>query len=128
MYLRFVTNQADEITGLPLGVFAVAYDLWRDELNPQHIRDEIRVTLDWFVKHLPVPDRFRRSRKPHREAKGLCWFKTDATECVQHVRYLVHLVEECDIHVRKLTTSEPGYTIYEDDFQLVAEPFGSTPR
>ena len=128
MYIRFITNQTDEITGLPLGVFGVAYELLRDDSIPQHIHKEIRSTLDWFVDNLPVPRKFRRSRKPHREDKGLCWFKTDARECVKNVRYLVYLAGECDVSVRELTTTEPGYTIYEDSLQLVAEPFGTTPR
>ena len=128
MYMRFVTNQTDSITGLPRGVFAAAYDITRDEANPAYIRSEICSTLDWFVENLPVPERFRRSRKPHREDKGLCWFKTDAGECIKRVRYLAYLVAECDVNVRELTTTEPGYTIYEDHSQLVAEPFGSTPR
>ena len=128
MYMRFVTNQTDSITGLPRGVFAAAYDITRDEANPAYIRSEICSTLDWFVENLPVPERLRRSRKPHREDKGLCWFKTDAGECIKRVRYLAYLVAECDVNVRELTTTEPGYTIYEDHSQLVAEPFGSTPR
>ncbi len=128
MFIRFVTVQLDADTDAPSGVFAAAYRLLRDETTPDYLRLEIRSTLDWFVKNLPIPDRFCRSRKPHREDNGICWFKTDAADSMTHVRYLVHLVSECDVVVRELTTDKPGYTIYEDESQLVAQPFASTPR
>ncbi len=45
-----------------------------------------------------------------------------------HIRYLVQLVTEHDIAVRELRTDKPGYLIYEDDSQVVAEPFSGTPQ
>lgn len=38
------------------------------------------------------------------------------------------LVSEHDVVVRELFTDTPGYLIYEDDSQVVAQPFSSTPR
>ncbi len=128
MFIRFVTNQVDEESGITLGIFAVAYDLYEDLDTPEFIRTEFRKTLDWFKANLPVPYRFRRSRKPHREDKGVCWFKSEAVVCIQRVRYLAYLVRECGIDVRELTSKRHGYPIYEDEMQLVSEPFGSTPR
>ncbi len=34
------------------------------------------------------------SRRPHRENKGTCWFKADASVCMHHIRYLAQLVSE----------------------------------
>jgi len=128
MFIRFVTDQLDEDNVSSSGVFSAAYRLVDDDATPDYLRREIRSTLNWFSKNLPIPDRFCSSRKPHREDNGICWFKTDATECMTHVRYLVHLASECDVMVRELTTDKPGYTIYEDGSQVVAQPFASTPR
>jgi hypothetical protein len=36
---------------------------------------------------------------------------------------MVRILERNDIHVKKIRTDKPGYVIYEDEWQLVAEPF-----
>lgn len=128
MFIRFVTDQLDTDTGQPMGVFGAAYQLLDDDQLPDHSRAEIRSTLNWFKTNLPIPDRFARSRKPNRQDNGICWFKTQATECMHNIRYLLMLVSEHDVVVRELFTDTPGYLIYEDDSQVVAQPFSSTPR
>ena len=128
MFIRFVTNQRDEDTSNPVGIFVVAYDLLENGKLADFERTEMRRTIDWFKSNLPIPGRFVRSRKPHREDKGICWFKCSATDCMTHIRYLVQLVTEHDIAVRELRTDKPGYLIYEDDSQVVAEPFSGTPQ
>jgi hypothetical protein len=40
------------------------------------------------------------------------------------------ILERNGIYVKKIKTEKPGYVIYEDEWQLVAEPFhkGAMPR
>jgi hypothetical protein len=128
MFIRFVTDRIDEDTGKPLGVFSVAYDLLEEASLADFERSEIRETLNWFKSNLPIPGRFVRSRKPRREDKGMCWFKSTATESMRQIRYLVQLVAGQGVAVRALMMKQPGYLIYEDDFQVVAEPFADTPQ
>ena len=128
MFIRFATDRLDEDTHKPLGVFAVAYQLLDGDSLEDFQRTEIRETLDWFKTYLPIPDRFVHSRKPNREGKGICRFKSSATECITHIRYLAHLVSDQNIGVGEMMTEKPGYAIYEDDFQIVAEPFAKTPQ
>jgi hypothetical protein len=128
MFIRFVTDQLDADTDKPLGIFGAAYELLNDDKLPDYSRTEIRTTLNWFKTNLPIPERFVRSRKPHRTDDGICWFKTQATDCMRKIRYLVILVSEHNIAVRELITDTPGYMIYEDESQVVAKPFSSTPR
>ena len=128
MFIRFVTDQLDTDTDQSMGVFGAAYSLLEGDRVPDYSRSEIRKTLDWFKTNLPIPDRFVRSRKPHRQDDGVCWFKTTATESMKQIRYLVQLVSDHNVIVRELLTDTPGYMIYEDDSQVVARPFASTPR
>ena len=128
MFIRFITDRFDDDTRKPRGVFAVAYNHLEDDSLAGFEQKEIRKTLDWFKTNLPITDRFVRSRKPHREDKGICWFKSSAKECMTHIRYLVYLVADHEIVVRELRTEQPGYVIYEDDSQVVAEPFATTPQ
>jgi hypothetical protein len=43
---------------------------------------------------------------------------------------MVHILERAGICVKKIKTDKPGYIVYEDEWQLVAEPFrkGTLPR
>jgi hypothetical protein len=36
---------------------------------------------------------------------------------------LVGILEKNGHHVSKITTDKPGYVVFEDDHQIVAEPF-----
>ena len=128
MFVRFVTDRLHEDTGIPSGVFTVAYEILDGIEIDEYFRIEIRKTLDWFASNLPKPARLQRSRKLQQPGRGICWFKSEATECMANIRYLVDLIHEQDIVVREVITDTPGYMVYEDDFQIVAEPFSSTPR
>jgi len=35
------------------------------------------------------------------------------------------LLEDYGVFIQVLTSSRPGYLVYEDDFQIVAEPFSN---
>ena len=61
---------------------------------------------------------------------GICWFKTGATEHIARIWEMVQILERNGIYVKKIRTDKPGYVIYEDEWQLVAEPFrkGTMPR
>ena len=61
---------------------------------------------------------------------GICWFKTGATEHISRVYEMVHILERNGTYIQKITTDKPGYVVYEDEWQLVAEPFrkGTMPR
>jgi len=128
MFIRFATDRRPDGAPTPLGVFAIAYQLVEDHALAEYERAEFRGTLDWFESNLPIPARFKRSRKPHCEDKGICWFKSSAKVCLTHIRYLVHLVSDQNVVVRELVTETPGYVIYEDCSQVVAERFADTPR
>ena len=62
--------------------------------------------------------------------KHLGWFKTDAREHISRIWEMVEILERNGIYVKKIRTDKPGYVIYEDDWQLVAEPLrkGTVPR
>jgi hypothetical protein len=83
--------------------------------------------LRWFDAHLEKPDRFARSRRPHREAKAICWFKPGAAEHLARIREVQHILDSYGIFVEAITSRRPGYVVYEDEVQIAACPFGETP-
>ena len=54
-------------------------------------------------------------------------FKDSAHAHLERVRRLVALLESSVVAVEMITTERPGYFVYEDEFQIVAEPFADTP-
>ena len=81
--------------------------------------DELKTLQAWFGKNLNEPTSFGRDKL----RLGICWFKTDATEHIGRIWEMVRILERHGIWVQKITTDRPGYMIYEDEWQIVAEPF-----
>jgi hypothetical protein len=73
----------------------------------------------WFGKNLKKPTSLGRDKL----RLGICWFKTDATEHISRIWEMVQILERNGVYVKKIKTDRPGYVIYEDEWQLVAEPF-----
>lgn len=125
-YVRFVVGRKDEESNVELGVFQAA----AQALEWQHIRgtdaDELNALRAWFNDNLDKPTSFGRDKL----RLGICWFKTGANEHITRIWEMVRILERNGIYVKKIGTDRPGYVIYEDEWQLVAEPFrkGTMPR
>lgn len=128
MFLRFETHLRHEETGVKAGAFHVAYELLEAESLEPVERREIRLALDWFAEHLPIPQRLACSRRPGAHSNGVCWFKSTAARHVSQVRYLAMLLRQQQIAVIERRAANPGYIAFEDDFQVVAEPFAEMRR
>jgi hypothetical protein len=125
-YVRFVIGRTDEDSHVEQGIFQAA----ALALEWQHITgsdaDALNELREWFGDNLDKPTSFGRDRL----RLGICWFKTGATEQISRVWEMVRILERNGIYVKKIRTDKPGYVIYEDEWQLVAEPFrkGTMPR
>ncbi len=42
------------------------------------------------------------------------------------MRVMAHILEAHGVHTEMIKTPRPGYIVYEDEFQVTAEPFGET--
>ncbi len=129
MYIRFVTACVHKDTGVRAGVFTAAYQLAADKTVAAYDIEEVEAGLAWFRANLPIPDRFNRSTSKgfnERATKGIAWFKPSAREALARIRELIEVLQRNGIGVEMITTNRPGYVVYEDDFQIVAEPFRDT--
>jgi len=80
---------------------------------------------------LKVPTRFNSSRSKgawRRKARGISWFKSTALEHIGAIREIADILKRNGRPVELLKTRRPGVIVYEDDYQIVAEPFADTPR
>jgi hypothetical protein len=117
-YVRFVIGREHQESNIERGVFHAAAQAleWQNVTGTD--ADQLTVLLAWFSKNLKKPTSFGRDK--HR--MGICWFKTGSTEHISRIWEIVRILERNGIYVKKIKTDKPGYLIYEDEWQLVAEP------
>lgn len=60
---------------------------------------------------------------PGKKSKAISWFKDSAHEHTARVRSLVAILRHHEVAVRMLRADRVGYVVYEDEYQIVAEPF-----
>jgi hypothetical protein len=129
MFIRFVSTRKNILDGSREGIFQTAFSVVEDPMTPSFDADSISDHLKWFRIHLAVPDSFSRtgSKGAHRRGtRGLSWFKPNATEHISRAFALTDLLKENGCFISLLRTNRPGFILYEDEFQIVAEPFAET--
>lgn len=118
-YVRFVIGRKDENSHVEQGIFqAAALALEWNHITGSDA-DELNELRRWFNENLEAPTSFGRDRL----RRGVCWFKTGSTQHFSRIWKIAAILERNGIYVRKIRTDRPGYVVYEDEWQLVAEPF-----
>ena len=119
--IRFVATNIDHDSGALQGIFQAAYRLRDDWEVPEQQREELRDLLEWFSQHLPAPELLSNPR--HKSA--LSWFKPESKESITRVWSMVRILEQNGVVINKITTGNPGFVIYEDEWQIVAKPWNA---
>jgi hypothetical protein len=128
MYLRFVVREINQESERELGVFHALGNLRDEEKLSTHEREQHDSIVQWFREHSEEPTRFTASKPPfyRKKNKAISWFKDTAHEHLCRARELVVILEHHGISVRMSKANRVGYVVYEDEFQIVAEPFADT--
>lgn len=117
--IRFVVGRKDEDSKVEQGIFQAAARALDLDMVTGKDAEYLNRLLHWFSENLEKPTSFGRGKLP----LGICWFKLDATQHITGIWRMVQVLERHGIYVKKIKTGKPGYVIYEDDWQVVAEPF-----
>lgn len=130
MFIRFVSQSKVHMMSFREGFFVPAYQMREDADVDPYTKEQLEEILAWFRENLSIPDRF--SRKPadldEDDTYGLSWFKDTAKEHLSKSYELIGLMEIYGHTIETIRTDRVGFVVYEDDFQIVAEPFRDTPR
>jgi 50S ribosomal subunit-associated GTPase HflX len=127
VYLRFVIDKLDVYSGRRQGLFQAISDLEHPHVLLAREQNQYDQLYERFRKYLKKPISFTRSSKPHAKKVALSWYKDTATEQLKKMRELCAMIEAHDLRVVILQTNRPGFVVYEDEFQIVAEPFQDAP-
>jgi hypothetical protein len=131
MLLRFVLPRSHPDTGVEEGIFGAAYDLREGTRISISDRQSLEGLLAWLDANLAKPQRFNSSKSKgyyRRRTGGISWLKPTATEHIAKMRQLIAIIERNGYQVSQITTDRPGYVVFEDDHQVVAEPFRGDPK
>lgn len=125
MYLRFVVSEIDEDSERALGVFHALRNLRDEGKLHAYEEDQHDMVRWWFNENLERPTRFTAAKAPWygKKNRALSWFKDTAIDHIAQIRQLVAILENHGVHVRTLKAKRVGYLVYEDQYQIVAEPF-----
>ena len=122
-YIRFVTAELHPKSGQPMGVFSALYKLEDDGQLEEHELTWLHAIEKWFNKNLKAPKRVLGSRRRNSPDRAVSWFRASAVEHVTRMHELCALLRHKDVLVEVLQTTQPGYIVYEDEFQVATIPF-----
>ncbi len=126
MYLRFVYSTTVNGMKARQGIFQAAAELFDHPTTTLAVRTRLEELRLWFDANLDRPDRFSKtkSRTYHgQHTKGLSWFKPFATDHISKAFELKAILEENEYTIELIKERRLGYVVYEDAYQIVAEPF-----
>lgn len=126
MYIRFVIHSKDEDSGRRQGIFQALVNAREAGLLYEYEVMRVEEIHNRFNQNLEKPAAFTRSSKPHALNKAISWYKDNAKKHISYMRELASILEGHGIAVDVLQTERPGYIVYEDEYQVTAEPFGET--
>lgn len=128
-YLRFVVSQLNSESGVEDGLFGAAYALRDRGVLSADLRSKLEDHISWFKVNLAIPSRFNRSNSKgyyRRATRGISWFRDTAKEHIARMHDLKLIAEANGYVVSLITEDRIGYVVYEDENQVVAEPFADT--
>ena len=126
MYIRFVVHQKHYESERRTGLFHATGYLKDEGKLSQYEEDHINEVKEWFNKYLNRPTSFSKAKRSNPSKRALSWYKDKAQEHINKMWEMVAILEDHGINVEVLKTDNPGYIVYEDEFQVVAEPFKET--
>ena len=122
-YVRFVVHQKDGDSGRRQGLFQALFEAEEEGVLYDYQVTRMKEVMAWFNDNLAWPHRLSRSSKPHAFNKAISWFRDSAKEHIAYMRELAAILEDHDIAVDVIQTDRPGFVVYEDRYQIAAEPF-----
>ncbi|HEY3322669.1 MAG TPA: hypothetical protein VGP72_19595 [Planctomycetota bacterium] len=118
MLVRFCMLWPDADSRSPQGILQAAIRL-RDAGELESYEAEwLEQELSWLRLHLPSPECLNERGND----RAICWFKPQAKTAIDKARGIVALLESRGLHVKMMTTADPGSIVYQDKWQVVAKP------
>ena len=124
VYIRFVADETKD-PFLADGIVTVAAGLKMDGELYDYEVSVLEDMFQWLNDNLPCPPFKENLGSGRWTSDAVAWFKDTAAtgELVGKFWEIVAILKEHNVLVKVLKTRKPGYIVYEDEFQVVAEMF-----
>jgi hypothetical protein len=122
MYLRFITEFRDEYDEIKTGVFQAMGYLCRTDIMYDFDKRRLMELRDLFNLQLERPTRFSKSLKKNAPKVSLSWYKSTATQHLTKMYEVKELMAPYGIFVTVIKRENPGYIVYEDEYQVSTLP------
>lgn len=124
MFLRFTTQFINPYGELETGIF-MALKYLRDDYSLTNSEDlkKLKELSGWFNQNLEKPTRFSKGTSKLNADVSLSWFKDSAKEHIRRIHDFIEIAEKYDILIERITSKNPGYIVFEDEYQVSAVPF-----
>ena len=126
MYVRFVVDKHDEVSGRSMGIFMAMDELLENGSLYEYEKELEDELYKWFKKNLKVPKAQSSKSNYHSKPMAISWFKDTANEHIDKMRQYAEILEAHQISVTQIVTERPGNVVYEDKQQIAAIPFNDT--
>lgn len=123
MFIRFITTYIDADGNTQTGVFqAAAYIRNHPQTRTEdvYILEELR---GWFNWYLTAPDQFTKRKTSKETGTALSWYRDTASEHISKMYELARICESYGIIFQTVKRIDPGYIVYEDEYQVAAIPY-----
>ena len=123
MFIRFIMQFQNEYDEIETGVFqASAYLRDRSGILYDYDKKHLTEIRDWFNANLSAPDRFSNAKRKNPANVSLSWFKSTAIEHLARMYEMKEIFERYERLVTVIKRENPGYIVYEDEFQVSTIP------
>jgi len=124
MFLRFITKYEDDWGEEATGVFQALGYLIRSDQVFEYDRQRLKDIREWFNKKLDQPKRFNKHSNKKKSNVAISWYKDSAKQHLKNMYDLVPIFDIYGITIEIIKKENPGYIVFEDDFQVVTIPHG----
>lgn len=119
-FVRFHSTAVNQ-RGTLTGVFGLVNGLSRDgKLTPNQEQFR-RTSNDWYDANFTNPTQVDPTVYDHPGARA--WFKSTADELIGRVDGYLVILDAHGVGCEKVSSSDPGAIIYEDEHQVVVVPY-----
>ena len=124
MFIRFITEFRNDENEIQTGVFHASAFLCRSEIIYDYDKKLLMEIGSWFSYNLDKPDKFSKSKGKNVPKVSFSWFKSTAINHLKRMYEMKEILEKYDIIVTIIKRENPGYIVYEDDYQISTLPHG----
>ena len=118
-YTRYVIDDGERDDGEMDGVITILIDKIKDKIVDTYDSQLYEEVMSWYNKVVPVPPYY--ANRGYWTINSLAYWKSDRREIHEYMFSLIGICERVNLKTKVILTNDPGFILYEDAFQVVAE-------